>query len=358
MRERLHPMIHQCYCSVAVVVVVVLCGCEDGDSIPNITLPASQQSHDLGMLFVTPEESRSLVLSHPFEITNEVDDQMELQFLGGSCGCATPLIKKSTLAPGESCRVEMKINALGRSGHQREYTVIGTGIEEVPEIRLTLSAQVVPRLETTGLPTDYYHVRRGGSNEFTFHVHARRPLFEPAAALKLERVESDQFFSAELGRSEQREIGDLYALTKTEVRLRLGSPKRVENPDQPIGRRVLSFSNGHAELQQVIVWVADVPIQTEPSRVFLKRTPNAEASHAVRLTAAEAFSITEVKVPKEELRVEVSTDLSQVTHALRVSACGPWLDGRSRIERFHIRIRTDHPEHEIVCLPVLVLNAR
>ena len=344
------------------VSLVFAIGCSASDA-PVPSGPGSlDQSHDFGTVFVDPRELLHGELEHRFEIPNTGGRPLRLAYKGSSCGCMEPLIDAPIVNPGSAASVDVKMRLAGRSEAVREYVVLTTGLKSVPEIRLTLSAVIVPRLEVLGLVNQPIRVAPGEERLVSFTVRQLAPRSEAMDPLRMEGANGDDNFSARLETVEQRGVDGAYSVAMTRVVLRLKCPKDVNAATEAIGKRTLRFISGDAEIEQPIVWVPDVSIRAQPSAIFLRYgAGTSSASRTVVLSAAAPFSITDVRSPCQWIAVEADEAVTAQEHQLTVTVPA---SSESQVKRsgsvstFSIGVVTDHPDQRMLRIPVYVLHAQ
>ena len=81
-----------------------------------------------------------------FELRNEGDEPLQITGTRAACGCTTPKLSKTTLAPGESAPLEATVNLRGRSGRQSKAVWVNSNDPAHPTLTLTVSGMV----ESTG----------------------------------------------------------------------------------------------------------------------------------------------------------------------------------------------------------------
>jgi hypothetical protein len=76
-----------------------------------------ESKHDLG--FIHPGD----VLEHTFEVGNDSKATMELRKIKSDCGCVYAQIGKTTLNPGETTTLGIRVQAKKRPGSVRFSTI-------------------------------------------------------------------------------------------------------------------------------------------------------------------------------------------------------------------------------------------
>ncbi|MCU7496358.1 MAG: DUF1573 domain-containing protein [Ignavibacteria bacterium] len=83
-------------------------------------------------------------VEHDFVISNTGDDSLVIMDVRASCGCTAAQPEKNVLLPGESAKINVKFNTIGRVGKQQKYVYIISNDKENPETRLSFTANVLP----------------------------------------------------------------------------------------------------------------------------------------------------------------------------------------------------------------------
>lgn len=83
-------------------------------------------------------------VEHDFVVTNTGGDTLIISDVSASCGCTAAKPEKNILKPGESAKINVKFNTIGRQGHQQKYVYIKSNDKTTPELRLSFNANVIP----------------------------------------------------------------------------------------------------------------------------------------------------------------------------------------------------------------------
>jgi len=113
-------------------------------------LVIQQNSFDFGAI------KQGETVSHTFVLTNSGGDLLKINNVQASCGCTAASPDKSELAPGESTNLTVKFNSTGRMGNQVKTVKIFTNDPQSPEMKITISGNVVTGEQTGGVPTIYF----------------------------------------------------------------------------------------------------------------------------------------------------------------------------------------------------------
>ncbi|MGE5432554.1 MAG: DUF1573 domain-containing protein [Syntrophomonadaceae bacterium] len=93
---------------------------------------------------------QNVFVEHDFVISNTGDDSLLIMDVKASCGCTAAQPEKNVLKPGESAKINIKFNTIGRQGKQQKYVYVITNDKENPEFRLSFTANVVPDTTQNG----------------------------------------------------------------------------------------------------------------------------------------------------------------------------------------------------------------
>lgn len=93
---------------------------------------------------------QNIFVEHDFLISNTGDDSLIIADVKASCGCTAAQPEKNVLKPGETSKINVKFNTIGREGQQKKYVYVITNDRENPEFRLSFTANVVPDTQTSG----------------------------------------------------------------------------------------------------------------------------------------------------------------------------------------------------------------
>jgi len=85
-----------------------------------------------------------VVLEHTFVIVNDSARDLTIKDSTTSCGCTVSEIKKKQLKPMESSELLIKFDTKGYSGATRQFVYVNTDNIDVPIVRFTVKANVVP----------------------------------------------------------------------------------------------------------------------------------------------------------------------------------------------------------------------
>jgi uncharacterized cupredoxin-like copper-binding protein len=113
-------------------------------------LVIQQNSFDFGAI------KQGETVSHTFVLTNSGGDLLKINNVRASCGCTAASPEKSELAPGESTNLTVKFNSTGRNGNQVKTVTVFTNDPQSPEMKITISGNVVNGEQSGGVPTIYF----------------------------------------------------------------------------------------------------------------------------------------------------------------------------------------------------------
>lgn len=82
-----------------------------------------------------------------YVIENKGDDLLIINDVRSSCGCTAVEPEKRRLLPGEKTIVKAEFNSINRQGPQTKYVYLFTNDPNVPQTKLSFSANVIPKSE-------------------------------------------------------------------------------------------------------------------------------------------------------------------------------------------------------------------
>ncbi|MGE5498695.1 MAG: DUF1573 domain-containing protein, partial [Syntrophothermus sp.] len=86
---------------------------------------------------------QNVFVEHDFVVTNDGDAQLVITEVRASCGCTAAKPEKNTLEPGESTKINVKFNTIGREGHQLKYVDVLSNAKGNEDLRLSFTANVL-----------------------------------------------------------------------------------------------------------------------------------------------------------------------------------------------------------------------
>lgn len=82
-------------------------------------------------------------VTHNFVVFNKGGDTLKISNVRASCGCTAVKPEKSILLPGESTKINVKFDSIGRKGQQRKSVYVYSNDKANPELRLTFTAHIL-----------------------------------------------------------------------------------------------------------------------------------------------------------------------------------------------------------------------
>ncbi len=82
------------------------------------------------------------VVTHVFSFTNQGDAPLVIKGVRSTCGCTAAIASQDKIAPGESGKIEVKLNTRGFEGRLNKYVFIDSNDPEQPQVRLTVTATI------------------------------------------------------------------------------------------------------------------------------------------------------------------------------------------------------------------------
>jgi hypothetical protein len=94
-------------------------------------------SHDFGNI------KQGDIVAYTFVVTNGGGDLLKITNVTASCGCTAATPEKNELIPGESTNIKVSFNSAHRKGKQNKMVKIFSNDPDNPEVKLTVSGNVV-----------------------------------------------------------------------------------------------------------------------------------------------------------------------------------------------------------------------
>ncbi|MFH1507026.1 MAG: DUF1573 domain-containing protein [Candidatus Omnitrophota bacterium] len=91
------------------------------------------------------EVSEGDVIEHTFLVKNDSENTLQIKSIHTSCGCTTSEVKEKEIPAGESLEIKVKFDTKGYFGKRRQAASIHTDQQDVPIIKLILSADISKR---------------------------------------------------------------------------------------------------------------------------------------------------------------------------------------------------------------------
>ncbi|OWK47497.1 DUF1573 domain-containing protein [Fimbriiglobus ruber] len=304
----------------------------------------SETSKDFG---TTP---RGPILIHYFTVKNTSQQTLNLGPARVSCGCVTPTVMKSQLAPGETTAVVAHMDSRRIPQANVLKTVIvyvpvqnsGTGIFEEVQLRVSAIARddLVMSPETFAFGT----VRKGQGGKSTTKI-----TFYSDPNWKISDVMSTGVYvKAEAKPVAHQGSEAVYEITAT------------LDPKCPVGNWTAdiwlkSTAPGIERLRIPVTVNVVAPIVANPEAVKFGDVKVGEtADQKVILQGNQAFKILKIKGAKDDLEVKAVGEGSRPVHilklALKASESGDVTES--------IEVETDHPDQPTVVIPVTAKAAK
>jgi Protein of unknown function (DUF1573) len=341
--------------------LVVLCclGC----SAKREPVPQSNESwdqiYDFGSVFVSPEEHRHLQLQHTFEIRNPSSSVLRLKPEGTSCGCTQVLPFGAEVPVGGTGHVKMIMEAIGRTGVQKQTATLTSNATGHERITLAVTATVVPRLEAVEYGDRIARIPPGASKSITVHLIARQPLNEAVGCFETPKILETAGAIRLEGTTipDRHEGGDTYSIISADATFSLTCPAAlVDEQSDDVRHEIVRFQFGNATIDQSIEWLPQRAIRLQPEAPYLRRERDRPVSQSVLLTCDTPFSIVRVR-PVDGLVSAVCVPASRAkSHELKLTA-GPVREvARTQARRLLVRVETDNKRQPRVDVPVLLLD--
>lgn len=119
---------------------------------------------------------------HDYIIVNNGGDKLEISDVKPGCGCTAAKPEKNELEPGESTKLTIEFNTVGRQGPQNKYVYVFSNDKDNPEIRLTFRANIVkekkedktsaigPKIKFDEINHDFGKVTEGSIQKWTAKI--------------------------------------------------------------------------------------------------------------------------------------------------------------------------------------------
>jgi hypothetical protein len=210
---------------------------------------AVQQSNfDFGTI------SQGKSITHEFVITNNGGDLLRIDRVRATCGCTAAEPQKKELAPGESTKIKVDFNSTGRLGKQNREVFVYTNDPEKPEIKLTLTGNVLEEAavkENAGAKIffpqtqhDFGVVKEGKIMDYTFKFKNTGK-----STLEIKDIKTSCGCTAALASSKKIEPGKEGTL-KIEL--------DTSNRSGRMSRNITVFSNDPEEPQKILTIFAEI----------------------------------------------------------------------------------------------------
>lgn len=92
--------------------------------------------HDFGAI------KENMSVKTEFVFTNSGKSELNIRKVKPNCGCTVTKLEKYTLQPGDSSKMNVEFNSVGRRGNQQKSIVIFSNDPTAPSQRLTIKAKV------------------------------------------------------------------------------------------------------------------------------------------------------------------------------------------------------------------------
>lgn len=99
-------------------------------------LEFDKTSHDFGAI------KENMSVKTEFVFTNSGKSELNIRRIKPNCGCTITKLEKYTLQPGDSSKMSVEFNSVGRRGNQQKSIVIFSNDPTAPSQRLTIKAKV------------------------------------------------------------------------------------------------------------------------------------------------------------------------------------------------------------------------
>jgi len=85
------------------------------------------------------------VVEHEYEIVNQGNDVLRIEYVRASCGCTAVQPAKRELAPGEKTTIKVEYDSKGRKGLEQKYVYVFSNDSENKQYRLMFKVNVVEK---------------------------------------------------------------------------------------------------------------------------------------------------------------------------------------------------------------------
>ena len=239
------------------------------------------------------EQANTQVIEHTFVVRNEGDLTLEIQNIRSSCGCTVGNISSRSVEPGGTSEITAAFNLRGRQGNQRSVLTLETNDPAQPRTQLTMGGvalqdmQIRPRQLFFG----QVYAGHGSSREIELIGMPDQP-FEIT-----DIINSSAHFQVEPA---IQRAPHSYVI-----------PVSVKPPaEEGTVQTMLEIRTTHPNHRTVHVPLnAQVagPIAVAPRAITLMGGSDAPVTRYVVLRpgAIEAFEVTQVVAPSDDIRVQV-----------------------------------------------------
>ncbi|MGE5409575.1 MAG: DUF1573 domain-containing protein [Clostridiales bacterium] len=191
---------------------------------------------------------QNVFVEHDFIVSNTGGDSLYIYNVSASCGCTAAKPEKDILKPGESTKINVKFNTIGREGTQHKYVYVNSNDKENPEIRLAFTANVIresfPKLVISDTQHDFGTIEEGKVVDWTLNFKN-----DGKATLEIKEVKTDCGCTAAVISGKKIEPGK-----SGNLRIEFDSAHKSGK----ITRNVTILSNDTDKPEQTIVIYADV----------------------------------------------------------------------------------------------------
>jgi hypothetical protein len=194
------------------------------------------------------------VVTHYFIITNTGDDNLLIKHVHATCGCTVAKPEKDALAPGESTKLKVEFNSLGRRGAQEKTVSVNTNDPKKPDLKLKITGNIVPSKSAAAIASPVLYVPKTDHNfgkvkEGKVVEHTFKFTNKGNAILDIKNVRTSCGCTAALLSSNQVAPGEEGTLkVELDTKNRLGK----------LSRTVTILSNDSNEPSKVLTIQADI----------------------------------------------------------------------------------------------------
>ena len=307
---------------------------------------------DVGAVFLEPARPEAWGASYQFEFTNPSRDATaRLRLLHNSCGCASCLIEKAELAPGERSRIQLAMSVPYSRQERREWAIIETGLAEEGQIIVALAASFYPRIAIEMEPLPETPAKPGSTQTLRVTSTAYQPAKEKPARVRLVCTYPGARVRA-AGPAEVVERGQVRRVVRRwQVELSESAAEGASLGEEGSDGK-LAATYGRWRAVRDLPWRQKTPITASPGRVVLQPEAGGVAAVEVLLASQQAFAILGIEAA-EGLSVRYTDSGAASRHALAVEAA--WDASAGLARKGQVVITTDHRLQPRVVLPVYVL---
>ena len=272
--------------------------------------------HDFGKV------SDTETLTHAFVFRNKGASTLVIRDVKTSCGCTTTKLARQEFAPGEGDKIEIKFKPKG-GGKQTKYITVITNDEKQPQVKLAISADVIPVVGLAPRSLQFGTVDRGNTET----LRAKVTSVDPSFKIKSVTVKGENVSANIIGEPVKMESASASGEVRRPNQIDVAAEQEIEivlHDDAPTGRffrQITVIATAAAEegqpqrdhTQTLLVHANVVgDIQTQPQFVrvpVLNQGDDFSNDLIVTRRSGEPFKILDVEIQDSNLTgVNVATE--------------------------------------------------